>query len=112
MLPASLATQTVTRLRAVESTDEYGNPVTDWTTPDELPISGCSVQPQPAAEFTDTREEALSRWQLWAPSGSDIAHTDRIQHKDRVYLIDGDVQDWDQLSLDHVTCLLRLLTED
>jgi head-tail adaptor len=111
MLPGMIANQTVVRLRGVNATDEYGNQITDWTTPDQAAIAGCSMQPETAAEYTDTREEVLSRWRLWAPNTADITHTDRILAVGETSIVDGSVQTWSQLGLAHTTCLLRLLAE-
>jgi hypothetical protein len=108
---SSIADQSVIRLRGVAGQDDYGNDILDWSAPDELTISGCSVQPAPAAEYTDTREEVLTRWQLWAPVNADITHTDRIQSDGVTYIVDGSVQMWTQLGLAHRTCLLRQLEE-
>jgi hypothetical protein len=47
---SSIADQSVIRLRGVAGQDDYGNDILDWSAPDELTISGCSVQPAPAAE--------------------------------------------------------------
>ena len=43
MLP-SWATDTVTRLRATVIT-QRGSEIPDWTNPDSLEITGCSMQP-------------------------------------------------------------------
>lgn len=111
MLPGVLANQTVVRLRGVETTDGYNNEIIDWSNPDQAVIPGCSVQPEAAAEFTDTREQVLSRWRLWAPPDADIIHTDRVQVDGDVFIVDGSVQRWSQLGLAHTTCLLRALSE-
>lgn len=106
-----LGDQEVVRLRAVETPDDYGNTVIDWATPDQLTIADCSVQPQPAAEYTDTREQVLNRWELWAPIDTDITSTDRVEFAGDTYIVDGSVQLWPS-PLPHLTCLLRLLSED
>ena len=111
MLPTAIANQTVIRLRGVLGEDEYGNQIIDWTSPDQEVIPGCSVQPDPAAEYTDTREEVLTRWRFWGPATADILHTDRILAAGVMYIVDGSVQTWSQLGLAHTTCLLRALEE-
>lgn len=113
MLPATIATQTVHRLRGVETTDEYGDTVLDWSEPDDLKIRHCSIQPRQASENTDDgrREEALNVWQLWAPHDADIRHTDRIVFDGSEYAVTGAVQKFDQLNLAHTTCPLRLVEE-
>jgi hypothetical protein len=111
MLPGSIANQSVVRLRGGTGQDEYGNDIIDWANPGQAIIGGCSLQPAPTAEYTDTREEVLTRWQLWAPVEADILHTDRILSDGVTYIVDGSVQVWSQLGLAHRTCLLRQLEE-
>lgn len=107
MLP-SLATETVIRLRGTSSDNGYGDQFIDWTTPAQLPISGCSVQPVAGTEYLLDRDAVVSRWTLYAPLGADILPSDRIRHNGADYDVDGSVQDWpDAFGLGHTTALLR-----
>jgi hypothetical protein len=91
-LPLSFATQTITRLRAAEALDGYENAVLDWTAPDELDITGCSVQPVAAPETVDgrSRDAVGRRLLVIAPPGVDITALDRARFGGRVYDVDGE----------------------
>lgn len=108
MLPATIANETVTRLRGVSSTDAYNDSETDWSDPASLSISGCSVQPVQGDENLLGRESVVSRWTLFAPPDADIRSSDRIRHNGVDYDIDGSVQDWPDIGgLAHRQALLR-----
>ncbi len=112
MLPAAIATQTVTRLRGSAGTDTHSNITVDWTSPGSLSISGCSVQPMDGAENLIGRDSVVSRWQLFLPEDADVTSADRITHKGITYEVDGSVQEWDDptgAGLDHKVCFLRLV---
>lgn len=103
-----LGTQSVDRLRGTDAEDEYHNTQTDWTDPDELPISGCSVQPGGGSQVTDSREAITTLFTVWAPLGADVLDTDRIRHAGTVYDIDGSVDRWEVGSdLDHLVIRLK-----
>lgn len=89
--------ETVTRLRAVEVTDEFSvsGKREDWTTPNERSIPGCGIVPVSSSEAPTTdRAELLTLRTLTAPHGSDILHTDRIRTADGlVWTIDGHPSD-------------------
>ncbi len=95
---------TVTRLRAATTTDRYGNETHDWSTPDELPITGCDVQPLAGPEDTVDRQQVTRRWVLFAPAAADITAADRIRWDGDDYDIDGEVRPWRSPTgrLDHI----------
>jgi hypothetical protein len=106
-----LGSQTVTRLRGVETTDEYHNVDVDWTTPDEEAIAGCSVQPGGGLQVNDSREAITTLYTVWAPEGSDVVDTDRIRYAGTAYDIDGSIERWDVGSgLDHLMIRLKAVS--
>lgn len=111
MLPAAIATETVTRLRGVGSTNGYNDAAIDWgQTPAELAIAGCSVQPVDGEEVLDGRDAVVSRWRWFGPYDADVTAKDRIRHRGVVYSVDGSIEKWIDPTgsgLDHATCLLR-----
>jgi hypothetical protein len=110
MLPAALASETVTRLRGTTSQNTHGNDVTSWASPGSLEIDGCSVQPVQGSEDLLTRDSVTSRWQWFGPLGSDVKSSDRIRHRGIDYEVDGSVQEWIDPTgsgLDHMVCYLK-----
>jgi hypothetical protein len=108
---ASFARQTVTRLRAAETTDRYGNTDRDdWTAPDTLDVSPVTVEPIAGSETFDSAGGRLhTRWLLHADADADIATGDRIDWQGVTYDIDGAVQIFSSPSgrLKHVEVMLR-----
>lgn len=93
MLP-SFCAETVTRLRPT-LVDKRGTRVLDWSSPDELPIGGCSVQPSASSRDLDGRTiQVTEDWTLYAPPGSDIEAGDRIQWEDLTFELDGAPMPW------------------
>lgn len=103
----NLGHHVVTVRRATTTDDDYGNPIRDWGTATSTEVGGCSVQPIVGAEQTVGRETVVSRWQLFAPDGTDITATDRVEFDGATYEVDGEVQRWDFAGLAHLTALLR-----
>ena len=87
----------IVRERAPLVDDGYGNSVRDWAAASLLTIPNCSVQPAVGTEVTVNRDTVVSRWQLFAPEGTDLLPSDRVRHLGVVYEVDGDVQLWDGL---------------
>lgn len=102
-----LGAHTVEVLRATTAEDEYGNEEPSWGTATTTTVTGCSVQPVLGAEVTVGRETIVSRWQLYAPDGTDLLATDRVRFQGSTYEVDGEVQRWDFPPLSHVVALLR-----
>ena len=98
----------VTRIRAALITDDYGTPSAerDWATAVSTTIHGCSVQPVPGAEYELGREAVVSRWRLFAPTGTELLATDRVAWSGATYEIDGDVQAWSN----HTEAFLKRVT--
>lgn len=75
----SFYTDVVTRQRASTVDDGHGNLVEDWTSPAELSIPGCRVQPLSSEEILLHRQSGVEvTRRLLAPLGSDILPTDRV----------------------------------
>jgi hypothetical protein len=114
---ASFARQSVTRLRAAETTDRYGNPSLDWSDPDEKTIQAVTVEPlggsgasgAAAVMFDSEGGKLISRWNLHADSTADINTGDRIKYGGIIYDIDGAVFSQPSPSgrLDHLEILLK-----
>jgi hypothetical protein len=107
---ASFAAQTVTRQRAGETTDRYGNTIYDWDAPDALEITPVTVEPVAGSETFDAAGGKLhTRWSLHADSAADIMTGDRISYEGTEFDIDGAVQRFPSPSgrLDHLEVLLR-----
>ena len=93
MLP-SFANQSVTRIRPTTKTTRGSN-VPDWSNPDRLVISGCSVQPASTDLFQDGRVLGiLDGITCYMPPGADIQEGDRIEFDGNVYTIDGAPRKW------------------
>jgi head-tail adaptor len=91
----SFARQTVTVLRAAETTDRYGNPMSDWSSPNTHDISGCVLQPLAGEETLSLdADSVLSRWSLDTPADADLTATDRVSYAGEVYEVDGQIGDW------------------
>lgn len=75
----SLANQSITVLRAPTMTD-HGAQVPDWTQqPQEIPVSGCSVQPIRGAEDELHRTGERADISVWAPVNTDVTAADHVQ---------------------------------
>jgi len=93
MLP-SWAKDTVTRMRATVKVVR-GSEMPDWTTPDLLDITGCSVQPAGTSLSQDGRVLGIDdRFTCYMPPGSDVLAGDRIRWNDKVYAVIGEPQSW------------------
>ncbi|MFT9821150.1 hypothetical protein [Lysinibacillus sp. NPDC056185] len=91
------AGETVTVLRANLVTDRYGNEVWDWSDPDRTLVPGCAVAPRRtgAAEVTDLgRQGVIVGLTVYAPAGTDIRPSDRMEVGGRVYEVDGESGTW------------------
>jgi hypothetical protein len=106
-----LGTQSVERLRGVETEDEYHNVDIDWDDPDAATITGCSVQPGGGLQVNDAREAITTLYTVWAPEGADVVDTDRIRFAGTVYDIDGSIERWNVgSSLDHLVIRLKAVS--
>lgn len=100
---------TVTVLRASLVDDGYGNDVPDWSAATRTDVTGCRLQPEQAGEYTLDREAVTTRWRLFAPAGTDLRATDRVEHAGEVYEVEGDPERWPSPTgrLAHVEARLR-----
>lgn len=105
-----LGPHTITRLRATSATDPYSGEATDadWSTPDELVIPGCSVQPGPGQPLLrNLRDGVIVDYVAWAPLNSDVTEQDRIVHAGETYDISDTIQRWDFTGLGHLVIPMR-----
>jgi hypothetical protein len=91
-----MQTETVTRLRAGTTTDEYHNTLEDWSSPGELDIVTLApAEPRPSNEpVQDSRNAVVSGWTLYLPEGSDVTALDRMRVRGVVYPVQGDPAAW------------------
>lgn len=82
---------TVTIIRPA-ATDRRGAPTGPPIS--ETVVEGCSLQPGSSSEDTDQRTTVTTGWRLFAPGGTDIQATDRVQHGDTEYEVVGDPDAW------------------
>lgn len=78
-----LLTRPVTILTAGETTDSYGNTVTDWTSPERVTVNGY-VEQRARGENTDGRTLEEQTWLLVVPAETALTEHSRI-------VVDGDV---------------------
>jgi hypothetical protein len=95
----------VTRPPATE--DTFGNPTYNWGAATSTAVAGCSVQPLIGQEAIVGRDTVVSRWQVWAPSGTTISAVDRVVFAGDTYEVDGEVQAWLFPPRVHVTFLMQ-----
>lgn len=94
-----LGTDTIIVVRAGQSTgeeDAYGTPILG--DPTRTPIEGCNVQPfvsrNTSETQTPTEDLVVSKWRLFAPAGSDILPTDKIEFGSLELQVDGELMPW------------------
>lgn len=93
MLP-SWASDTVIRLRATIIT-QRGSEIPDWTNPNRLTITGCSMQPAGTSLTQDGRVQGTSDgYSCFLPPGADVQAGDRIEYGGLVYTIMGEPRVW------------------
>lgn len=104
----SFARQSVTRLRAAVRTVR-GSDIFDWSDPDTLEITGCSVQPGTTELSQDGRVlGVLDGLTCYMPIGSDVKEGDRIQYEGNVYEINGMPKVWHGVgNSSHIQLVLR-----
>lgn len=90
---------TVTRLRtgASPGRDPYGAPIPGAVT--EHDIRGCVVvprqeSPQVGGSDQQARDTVVTGLTVYAPPGTDIATTDRVRIRGRLYEVTGQPGDW------------------
>lgn len=105
----SFARQSVTRQRGTVADDGHGNETFDWSTPDEILIERCTVQPGASQEILAGRDATLIQYTVSAPGTPDVLATDRVQYNGGTYDIDGEPLFWPSPTgaLDHTIILLK-----
>ena len=102
----SIFNQAVTRLRPTTRTTRGGDEVSDWSSPRRDAIDGLSVQPNASRQDgDDTGVLRITGYRVLSRPGHvpDITGHDRIEYRDRVYRVDGDVALWpDPHGRDHI----------
>ena len=85
---------TVTILRAAPGGfDAYGDPIVSVT--ERTDIDGCGVAPRYSTEPTERgRQGVIIGLSVYAPSGSDIVSTDRLEIDGLTYVVDGEPAEW------------------
>jgi hypothetical protein len=109
-LSPAVADRAIVRLRAPTVTNRYGDIEADWSAATTLPITGCALQPASSTEFTDPSRTAITtRWNLFAPPGTDLRAGDRVDVDGTVYEVDGQPLEWSSPggNLDHVAAVLQ-----
>ena len=100
----SFCTQSLIRLRAGEK-DSRGSIIKDWSDPDTLTISGCSVQPTGETISTDGRVMGVSEgFVAYTPIDADIKEGDRLTYKGLTFEVTSVQNPWFSPtgSLDHL----------
>ena len=93
MLP-SWASETVIRLRPATRIVR-GSPILDWNNPEQMEISGCSIQPASTTLTQDGRIQGISEgYTCYLPPGSDVRAGDRIRFDENDYTINGEPENW------------------
>lgn len=95
-LPAAMC-QSVTRVRAASTgEDDYGNPTPG--TPASTTIANVSLQPLLGTASSESNgvdyDRLVTRWKLFAPPGTDLLTTDRIQQGSLDLEVDGEPVTW------------------
>lgn len=89
-----LGSQTVTVMTAGQVTDDYHNVMSDWPSATSVVVTDCSVQPGIGAQIVLDREAITTLYTVWAPLGTPVSDTDRVDYAGTVYDIDGSVEHW------------------
>lgn len=101
----------VTRLRADEIDDGYGNKTIDWENADSVEYPA-EVQPLSSTEDVADQQRTDTRWRLWLGPAADLVATDRIEWDGEIYEVEGDVERWKQRGqLHHLKAVLMKVTQ-
>lgn len=93
MLP-SFCNQEIIRLRP-GTKKERGSTIPDWSKPDRLKITGCSVQPATTTLSQDGRVLGISEGMTaYLPENADVKEGDRIEFDGDIYTITGSPKFW------------------
>ena len=93
MLP-SWANDEVTRIRP-GTKESRGSTIPDWSQPNVLKISGCSVQPAQTTLSQDGRVLGLTEgYTVFFPPGSDVKAGDKLTWNGQDFQISGEPRQW------------------
>ena len=93
MLP-SWANDEVTRIRP-GTKESRGSTIPDWSQPNVLKISGCSVQPAQTTLSQDGRVLGLTEgYTVFFPPGSDVKAGDKLTWNGQNFQIIGEPRQW------------------
>ena len=107
--PFTWAQQTITRIRPGTRTVR-GSEIRDWDDPDELEISGCSMQPAGNSLSQDGRVLGVfDGYTCYAPVNADIQAGDRIRFNGQVFEINGEPNLWTSATGNLDNMLLNLV---
>lgn len=82
---------TVVRIRGA-GVDDYGDPTGADV---RVTLTGCGVAPRTSEDIDDRgRQGVIVGLTLYAPYGTDLLHTDRVEVDGVVYEADGDLGSW------------------
>ncbi len=106
--------ETVTVKRPATTTDSHGDAVPDWTDTTDTDADNVAVAPSAGDEDASQRVAGVTAdLTIYAPTGTDIAATDRVSVRGVDYEVVGPVEDWrSPYSADRpgVTVALRRVT--
>lgn len=86
--------ETVTRLRAGTTTDEYGDTVIDWSAPDSVSYYARGIEPVSSEEETRDRQATITGYRVYLEAGADVLAGDRMVLRGDTYDVDGLPADW------------------
>lgn len=115
VMTVKLGRDTVVIIRAAVVAGARGNERTfDWDNATRTVVKYCNVQPflltdKLKIEEGREREFAEDTWRVWAPAGTDIRYTDRVEFQDEEYEVRGLPGLWRDLDgkSSHVNFMIR-----
>lgn len=86
--------QTVTIIReSPGGTDVYGDPITSTVL--RTDVAGCAVAPRYSSESSERgRQGMIVGLSVYAPAGTDVLFTDRVEIDGVAYVIEGEPAAW------------------
>ena len=79
----------ITVLRAVRSTDRYGDDVLSWEVPDTGPVLGVLQQAQYGSEVTTERDLQSTEGTVFLPLDAPVTGQDRLVHNGQTWFLVG-----------------------
>lgn len=90
--------ETVTRIRAQQVVDRYGNKAWDWPNATRTTIARCGVaqgsRGSAAEVLTAERDAVISDVTVYMPTGTDVLATDRLEIRGLTFEVVGSPFDW------------------